>query len=86
MEKSRYLGDVRGRGMVAGLEFVKDKATREPAPDITLRVIQEAAQNGVIVGKVGVYGNVIRVAPPLVMNEEEAAESLEIMEKVILAL
>ncbi|MCX6030851.1 MAG: aspartate aminotransferase family protein [Chloroflexi bacterium] len=86
MEHSRYLGDVRGQGMVAGLEFVTDKATREPAPDITVRVISEAAQNGVIVGKVGMYGSVIRVAPPLVMNEEEAHESLEIMEKVILSL
>ena len=86
MEKSRYLGDVRGRGMVAGLEFVQDKAKREPAADLTVRVINEAAQTGVIVGKVGMYGNVIRVAPPLVMNEEELAESLAIMEKVILAL
>ena len=85
-ERSRYLGDVRGRGMAMGLEFVKDKDTKEPAPDITLRVINDSAQQGVLVGKVGMYGNVIRVAPPLVMNEDEAYESLEIMEKVILAL
>ncbi len=85
-EKSRYLGDVRGRGMVLGLEFVKDKKTKEPAPDITIRVINESAQNGVLVGKVGIFGNVIRVAPPLIMNEEEAHESLDIMEKVILGL
>lgn len=85
-ERSRYLGDVRGRGMAMGLEFVKDKDTKEPAPDITLRVINDSAQHGVLVGKVGMYGNVIRVAPPLVMNENEAYESLEIMEKVILGL
>ncbi|MBM3187770.1 MAG: aspartate aminotransferase family protein [Chloroflexi bacterium] len=85
-ERSRYLGDVRGRGMVVGLEFVKDKKTKEPAPDMTRRVIDESAQHGVLVGSVGIYGNVIRVAPPLVMNEEEAHESLDIMEKVILAL
>lgn len=85
-EKSRYLGDVRGRGLVAGMEFVWDKTTREPAPELTLRVINEAAQAGVLVGRVGLYGNVIRVAPPLVINEAELAESLEIMEKVVLGL
>jgi 4-aminobutyrate aminotransferase/(S)-3-amino-2-methylpropionate transaminase len=85
-ERSSYLGDVRGRGMVLGLEFVKDKDTKEPAPDLTRRVIDESAQNGVIVGKVGIFGNVIRVGPPLVMNEDEALESLDIMEEVILGL
>ncbi len=85
-ERSPYLGDVRGRGMVLGLEFVKDKETKEPAPDLTRRVIDESAQNGVLVGKVGIFGNVIRVGPPLVMNEDEALESLDIMEKVILGL
>jgi 4-aminobutyrate aminotransferase len=86
VDRSDYLGDVRGRGMVIGLEFVHDKATKEPAPDLATRVMEESAQNGLIVGKVGVFGNVIRVAPPLVMNEAEAYESLGIMEKVILSL
>lgn len=85
-EKSQHLGDVRGRGMVLGLEFVNDKATKEPAPDLTMRVIKESAENGLLVGKVGPFGNVIRVAPPLVMTEAEAHESLDIMEKVVLGL
>lgn len=85
-ENARHLGDVRGRGMVMGLEFVKDKDTRDPAPDLTIKVINECAQNGLLVGKVGTFSNVIRVAPPLVMTEEEAHESLDIMEKVVLAL
>jgi 4-aminobutyrate aminotransferase len=85
-EKSRYLGDVRGRGLVLGLEFVQDRQTKEPAPDLALRVINESAQNGLLVGKVGTFGNVIRVAPPLVINEEEACESLDIMERVVLGL
>lgn len=82
-EKCPYLGDVRGRGLVMGLEFVRDKKTREPAPDITRKVINLAAQKGVLVGSVGVFGNVIRVAPPLVISEDEIAESLEIMEEVL---
>ena len=82
-EQCPYLGDVRGRGLVMGMEFVKDKQTKEPAPDITRQVIDNAAQHGVLVGSVGLYGNVIRVAPPLVINEVEVHESLDIMEHVL---
>jgi len=85
-EKSRHLGDVRGRGLVMGLEFVQDKKTKEPAPELIPRIIDRCAQNGLLVGAVGIFGNVIRVAPPLVITEAEAHESCDIMEKVILSL
>jgi len=84
--RSPYLGDVRGMGLVMGLEFVKDKATREPAKDLTRRVIVDSANRGLLVGSVGMYGNVIRVAPPLVITPEEVDESLAIMERVVLGL
>ena len=82
-EKSRYVGDVRGMGLVMGIELVKDKKTKEPAPELIKPLITKCAENGLLVGSVGVYGNVIRVAPPLVINKDEADESLAIMEKVI---
>mgnify|MGYP005845679661 CR=1 FL=1 len=85
-EKCRYLGDVRGRGLVMGLELVKDKKTKEPAPELVRQVIDRCAQNGLLVGSVGIFGNVIRVAPPLVITEAEAHESCDIMEKVLLSL
>ena len=84
--RSRYLGDVRGMGLVIGMEFVKDKATKEPAKDLTRRVIVDCANRGLIVGSVGMYGNVIRVAPPLVITRAEADESLAIMEEVVMGL
>ncbi len=84
--RSRHLGDVRGMGLVMGLEFVKDKASREPARDLTRRVIVDCANQGLLVGAVGMYGNVIRVAPPLVITQEEADESLAIMERVVMGL
>ena len=80
-ETCPYIGDVRGRGLVMGVELVKDKATKEPAPDLTRKLIGLAAQNGLLIGSVGVFGNVIRVAPPLVISEAEAHESLDIFEK-----
>ncbi len=74
-----YLGDVRGMGLVLGLEFVKDKRTKEPAPELIKPLIVDCANHGLLAGAVGMYGNVIRVAPPLVMTRAEADESLAIM-------
>lgn len=79
-EKSQILGDVRGRGLVIGLEIVKDRESIEPAPDITMEIIRRAAQEGVIMGRVA--GNVIRVAPPLVITMEQAEEAVDILERV----
>lgn len=84
--KSKYLGDVRGMGLVMGLEFVKDKETKEPAKELIKPFINACAENGLLVGSVGVYGNVIRVAPPLVINKEIADESLDAMEKALMSL
>ncbi|MFB3891422.1 MAG: aspartate aminotransferase family protein [Phycisphaerae bacterium] len=85
-DKSRFLGDVRGRGLVMGMEMVKDKKTKEPAPDLTKQLIVRCAENGLLIGSVGIFGNVIRVAPPLCITEAEAHESLDIMEKSLLSL
>ena len=82
----RYLGDARGMGLVMGLEFVKDKRTKEPAPDLTVEVINRAVAAGLLVGRVGFHGNVIRVAPPLVISRSEAERSCDIMEKVLKSL
>jgi 4-aminobutyrate aminotransferase/(S)-3-amino-2-methylpropionate transaminase len=85
-EKSPYVGEVRGMGLVMGVELVKDKKTREPAPDLTRKLIDLAAELGLLIGSVGVFGNVIRVAPPLVISEAEAYESLDIFEKALSSL
>ena len=85
-QKCPYLGDVRGMGLVMGMEFVKDKATKEPAPELIKPIINNCANNGLLVGSVGMYGNVIRIAPPLTINKNEADESLAIMEKVLTSL
>ena len=85
-DKSKFLGEVRGMGLVIGLEFVKDKISKEPAPELMKIIINECAANGLLVGSVGIYSNVIRVAPPLVITREIADESLAIMEKVIMNL
>lgn len=85
-DKCLYLGDVRGMGLVMGLEFVTDKVSKTPAPQLIRQVIDQCAANGLLVGSVGMYGNVIRVAPPLTITRELADESLAIMEKVLMGL
>ena len=85
-ETSPYLGDVRGIGLVMGVELVKDKKTKEPAPELTKKLIDLAAAHGVLVGSVGVFGNVIRVAPPLVISEAAALESLDLFAQAVAKL
>ncbi|MEW5814033.1 MAG: aminotransferase class III-fold pyridoxal phosphate-dependent enzyme [Spirochaetota bacterium] len=82
-ENSPLLGDVRGKGLAMGLELVKDKNIKEPAPDKAQALVLECARHGLLIGIVGLYGNVIRVAPPLVITEEQVQESLDIMEKAL---
>jgi 4-aminobutyrate aminotransferase / (S)-3-amino-2-methylpropionate transaminase / 5-aminovalerate transaminase len=86
VDPCEYLGDVRGQGLVMGMELVRDKKTKEPAPELIKPLITECAQNGLLVGSVGMYGNVIRVAPPLVITKEEVDESVAIMKKVLMNL
>ncbi len=85
-ERCPYIGDVRGKGLVMGVELVKDKATKEPAPDLTRKLIDVSAQHGLLIGSVGIFGNVIRIAPPLVISEAEAMESLELFERALAKL
>ena len=77
------LGDVRGRGMVMGLELVTDKTSRTPSPETTLAVMLGAARKGLLLGRVGLHGNVVRIAPPLVISESEASAGIDIIERVL---
>ncbi len=81
--RSPYLGDVRGMGLVMGAEFVKNKRTREPAPELIRPLIAACANRGLLVGSVGVYGNVIRIAPPLVITPAEIEESAAIFAEAV---
>ena len=59
-EKYPVIGDVRGMGLMQGLELVQDRETKEPAPQAVARVFEETRRRGVLIGKGGLYGNVIR--------------------------
>ncbi len=59
-EKHAVIGDVRGMGLMLGVELVKDRKTKEPNPEAVLKVFEETKRRGVLIGKGGLYGNVIR--------------------------
>jgi 4-aminobutyrate aminotransferase-like enzyme len=67
------IGDVRGRGLMTGVELVADRATREPARELATRVKDEMRERGVLVGTTGREGNVLKIRPPLCIGPEEAA-------------
>ncbi len=85
-KKSKIIGDVRGRGLLIGIELVKDKQTKAYATDETLEVMEEARERGLLIGKGGMYGNVIRVTPPMCITEKDAEDIVRILGDSILAV
>jgi 4-aminobutyrate aminotransferase/(S)-3-amino-2-methylpropionate transaminase len=77
------IGDVRGRGAMLAIELVTDAATKEPAKDITAKAVAECHQQGLIVIKAGTYDNVIRLLPPLTIDDGLLEEGLGILEKAL---
>ncbi|HWD78348.1 MAG TPA: aspartate aminotransferase family protein, partial [Kribbella sp.] len=72
------LGDVRGKGLMLAAEIVKPE-DRAPDPAATAKLQQETKNRGLLIGKGGLYGNVLRMAPPMTLTEQEATEALEII-------
>ena len=70
--------------MVA-IELVADRSTKEPAPKVASRVIEECYREGVIVLKAGTYDNVVRLLPPLTIDESLLQEGLDVVEKSVAA-
>ena len=77
------IGDVRGRGAMVAVELVADRDTKEPAPKIASRVIEECYRDGVIVLKAGTYDNVIRLLPPLVIDDGLLVEGLDVLDAAL---
>lgn len=84
-EKYDVVGDVRGVGCMMGIEFVKDKASKEPNPQIVSAIVAEAVKHGLLLESAGTYNNVIRFLAPLVITDEQLDAGLEIYENAIKA-
>jgi 4-aminobutyrate aminotransferase/(S)-3-amino-2-methylpropionate transaminase len=77
------IGDVRGLGAMMALEFVRDPASKEPAPELVDEIIVEARNRGLLLLKAGLYGNVLRILAPLNIEEPLIEHALDTLCQVI---
>jgi 4-aminobutyrate aminotransferase len=81
MAKHSVIGDVRGRGLMVGMEFVKDRATREPAPEVVHQLVQRAFRRGLLL--LGAGKSALRLAPPLVIDEQDMDTALGMIDSCL---
>ncbi|MGD1072773.1 MAG: aspartate aminotransferase family protein [Bryobacteraceae bacterium] len=89
-ERHRLIGDVRGMGLLLAIELVEDRRTKAPAPAATLQLMEAARENRVLIGRGGLYGNVLRISPPMNIGRADVDQfidrldaSLEQVERVL---
>ena len=85
-ERHPVIGDVRGMGLMIAIELVHDQTTKEPAPDVALRLMDAAKERGLIIGKGGLHGNVIRICPPLIVNRADVDAAAGILDNALTAI
>jgi len=76
------IGEVRGKGLMLGVEFVEG-SNNEPAPKLANEALEQAKSAGLLIGKGGLFGNVLRIAPPLSVTQEEMADAIAIFKQVL---
>jgi alanine-glyoxylate transaminase/(R)-3-amino-2-methylpropionate-pyruvate transaminase len=81
----KLIGDVRGMGLMLAVELVRDRATKEPAKAETLQILEEARSMGVLIGKGGIDGSVLRIKPPMCITAADADFALEVLHSAITA-
>jgi 4-aminobutyrate aminotransferase-like enzyme len=78
-DKYRLIGDVRGMGLMLGLELVREK--KEPAVNEILKLFESCKRGGLLIGKGGLYGNVVRISPPMTVDKPQVDEAIRILDQ-----
>ncbi len=84
--KHKVIGDVRGKGLMLGIEFVKDRATKQPGKEECAQTVENARELGLLLGKGGLWGQTIRFAPPMNITQADADFLLAVLDESIAAL
>ena len=80
------IGFVDGRGLMIGIEFVKDRKTKEPASGETKMIMLESMKKGLVLNVTGYYGNRINIVPPLIIKKDQIDEALKILDEVLISV
>jgi alanine-glyoxylate transaminase / (R)-3-amino-2-methylpropionate-pyruvate transaminase len=81
----QLIGDVRGMGLMLGVELVRDRGTKQPAKQETLALLEAAREMGVLLGKGGLDGNVLRIKPPMCITAEDADFTIDVLDRALTA-
>jgi len=82
-EKHSVVGDVRGKGLMLGIELVKDRKSKEPAKEECAQILESCKEMGLLLGKGGLWGQTIRFSPPMCINEQDADFLLEVLDRAL---
>lgn len=85
-EKHSLIGDIRGSGLFMGIELVLDRDKKDPASDITTRIINEMRERGVLMGKLGIHQNTTKIRPPMPFGKDHADLMLSVLDDVLAEL
>jgi len=82
-EKHSIIGEVRGMGLMLGIELVQDRKTKAPATTETAQIMEASRENRILLGKGGLYGNVLRISPALNVTREDADQAADIIDQAL---
>ncbi len=82
-EKHPLIGDVRGLGLMLGVELVRDRKSKEPASTETAEILEQAKVRGLLLGKGGLYGNTLRIKPPMCITKDDANFMVECLDQIL---
>jgi alanine-glyoxylate transaminase/(R)-3-amino-2-methylpropionate-pyruvate transaminase len=80
------IGDVRGKGLMLGIELVKDRGTKEPAKAESAQVLETCRDLGLLLGKGGLHGQTVRFSPPMCIHQQDADFILEVLDQALRSL
>lgn len=84
--KHDIIGDARGKGLLLGIELVKDRRTKEPAKAECAQVLERCKEMGLLLGKGGLHGQTIRFSPPMCLHEQDADFLIEVLDRAFSGL
>lgn len=83
VEEIEFVGEYRGMGLMWGIEIVEDKKSKKPSPEKLLEFVDKCREKGLLVGIGGIYSNVVRIKPPLIISEDELNRCADIIADVL---